>query len=673
MDSFDFLRISVASPPVHVADASANADQIIEFAGRCALSDVVLFPELCLSGYSCGDLFAQEHLVDSCLDKITQLCDANRKVKQVWVVGIPLLVQEQLFNCAIVICEGQLKGIVPKTYLPTYQEFYEARWFQPSKALNDQEYNFNGTLVPIGTDLLFQVGEARIGIEICEDLWMPIPPSSLHALAGANVLLNLSASNETIGKADWRRQLVSSQAGRCLAAYAYASSGPTESTTDIVFGGHCMISEMGTTLAESHRVGTDWHSARLGTVITADVDLHRIRHDRQVMQTSLQGAQTHVQVDYRVVDCSLPLVDRRLERKFKGQPFVPREDKELANRCKEIVQIQMAALARRLQGLPADLRLSIGVSGGLDSTLALLIAAKTCDDCGYSRERIIGLTMPGFGTSAKTKKNATTLMRELGIAYETIDICSTCLEIFRGMNHKPFGIPLDNLSVEELKQQLSQLDETNRHDLVFENVQARTRTLLLMNRGFVLGTGDLSEAALGWSTYNGDHMSMYNVNCSIPKTLVRFLVRYLANNEFESPIREVLLDIADTPISPELLPLGRDGAVIQETEGSVGPYELHDFFLYHFIRTGASPQRLLFLAAHAEFSQAYSPQVIESTLKTFLKRFFTNQFKRTCVPDGPKVGSVSLSPRGDWRMPSDASAADFLQSLNKASGENIEG
>jgi NAD+ synthase (glutamine-hydrolysing) len=666
MDSFDFLRISVASPPIHVADASANAEQVVEFAGKCSSSDLVLFPELCLSGYSCGDLFAQEHLIDACLEKVSVLCDANRKTKQIWVLGIPLLVQEQLYNCAIVICDGHLKGIVPKTYLPTYQEFYEARWFQPSTSLNDQQYNFNGTLVPIGTDLLFQAGEARIGVEICEDLWMPVPPSSLHALAGANVLLNLSASNETVGKADWRRQLVSSQAGRCVAAYAYSSCGPTESTTDIVFGGHCMINELGTMLAESHRVGTDWHSARIGTTITADVDLHRIRHDRQVMQTSLQGSQWLVPVDYRVVECALPIADRRLDRRYKGQPFVPKEDLELANRCKEIVQIQMAALARRLQVLPPDLPLSIGVSGGLDSTLALLIAAKACDDCIYSRKRILGLTMPGFGTSNKTQENATRLMQELDVAYETTDICSTCVEIFRGMGHKPFGISLDGLDIARLKTQLSQLTEDNRHDLVFENVQARTRTLLLMNRGFVLGTGDLSESALGWSTYNGDHMSMYNVNCSIPKTLVRFLVKYLANHEFKSPLREILLDIADTPISPELLPLAADGAVIQETEGSVGPYELHDFFLYHFIRTGAAPQRLLFLAAHAEFSQPYSPQLIESTLKTFLTRFFANQFKRTCVPDGPKVGTVSLSPRGDWRMPSDVSAADFLLSLNKS-------
>ncbi len=403
MDSFDFLRISVASPPVHIADASANASEIINFALQCGDSDIVLFPELCISGYTCSDLFAQEFLLDSCLEQIAWICQANRQVKQMWVVGLPLRIQSQLFNCAAVICEGKLKGLVPKTYLPTYQEFYEARWFQPSTVLDATSYHYDGYNVPIGTDLLFTFGEAKVGIEICEDLWMPIPPSSIHALAGANVLLNLSASNETIGKAAWRTQLVTSQAGRCIAAYAYASSGPTESTTDVVFGGHCLISELGTIIAESPRVGTDWIAAQRGSIITADVDLHRIRHDRQVLQTSLQGSSQHVHTEYRIVACDVPLYDRHLQRVFNGHPFVPRASSELASRCKEIVQIQKAALAKRLEQLKPDLPLTIGVSGGLDSTLALLVAVETMDDCGYDRKRIVGLTMPGFGTTHKPK------------------------------------------------------------------------------------------------------------------------------------------------------------------------------------------------------------------------------------------------------------------------------
>jgi NAD+ synthase (glutamine-hydrolysing) len=661
MESYDFFRISVIAPPVKVADPYANAKAIVDFAYRCDSSDVVLFPELSLSGYTCGDLFAQEHLIDSCLEQLSELCHANNRIKQLWVVGLPLRIQDQLYNCAALIYEGRVKGIVAKTYLPTYQEFYEARWFQSANALTIAEYQWSGDAIPLGTNIIFQSGEARIAIEICEDLWMPIPPSSLHALAGANVLLNLSASNETIGKADWRSKLVASQAGRCLAAYAYAGSGPSESTTDIVFGGHCLINELGTTIAESPRVGTDWKATQKGTIITADVDLHRIRHDRQVMQTAMQGAQQHVRTPYRVVDCELPLAERTLERSFNGRPFVPSDKASLAVRCKEILEIQKAGLAKRLSQLPKDMKLSIGVSGGLDSTLALLVAVETCDDCGYDRKRILGLTMPGFGTGKKSKQNAIALMEALGISHEVVDIRATCLELFKGMQHKPFGIAVDNASIESLQKTLEQLPANNRHDLIFENVQARTRTLLLMSRGFVLGTGDMSEAALGWSTYNGDHMSMYNVNCSVPKTLVQFIVRHVAQHDFESPIREILIDIADTPISPELLPLKADGQVAQATEESIGPYELHDFFLYHFVRTGASPDRLRFLAAHAHFSKPYSADLIAATLQTFLKRFFVNQFKRSCVPDGPKIGSISLSPRGDWRMPSDASVDDFLR------------
>ncbi len=660
MDAWDFLRVSVVSPPVSVADPIRNSEAIVRFASQCESSDVVLFPELCLTGYTCGDLFAQEQLLDRCLEQLPIIANANRDRHQLWVIGLPLLIENQLFNCAAAIFNGQVIGIVPKTFLPTYQEFYEARWFQSSTSLHQRSYRFDGYDVPLGTDLLFKINDAIIGIEICEDLWMPIPPSSLHSLAGANVILNLSASNETIGKADWRMQLVSSQAGRTVTAYAYASAGPSESTTDLVFGGHCMIAELGTILAQSPRVGTDWAATKAGTVTTADIDLHRIMHDRQVMQTALQGTNTHVPVPYRQIECWLSMTTRPLLRKYSGQPFVPQVEIELSNRCREVSQIQRAALAKRLGQLPSQLPLAIGVSGGLDSTLALLVAVETCDDCEMERKRILGLTMPGFGTGKQSRSNALSLMEQLGVTSITIDIRETCLQVFRSMNYSPFGIDVSKLDVNEFQKQLEALDVGNRSDLTFENVQARTRTLLLMSHGFVLGTGDMSESALGWSTYNGDHMSMYNVNCGVPKTLVKFLIEHLAQHDFDAPIREILMDIAKAPISPELLPLTAEGHVHQATEETIGPYELHDFFLYHLVRTGASVERLRFLAAHADFSRDYSQAIIDQTLATFMRRFFTNQFKRSCVPDGPKVGSVSLSPRGDWRMPSDASVDGFL-------------
>ena len=661
MDAWDFLRISAISPPTAVADPAANANSIVAFAQRCEGSDVLVFPELCLTGYTCGDLFAQEHLLESSLEQLGWLCTANEAANQLWVVGLPLRVDGQLFNCAAAIGQGKLLAVIPKTYLPTYQEFYESRWFTPSTQLRRKTYQYDGAEVPLGTDVLVRIGPAIVGIEICEDLWMPIPPSSVHALAGANVLLNLSASNETIGKAAWRTQLVTSQSGRCLAAYAYSSSGPTESTTDVVFGGHCMIAELGSMLAESPRVGTDWTAALAGSIVTADVDLHRVAHDRQVMQTMLQGTHVHLEQRYREVDCGFSLRPRLLRRTYSGQPFVPAATAALDERCEEIFQIQRAALAKRIGQLRDTTSLAIGVSGGLDSTLALLVAARTCDDCGYDRKRILGLTMPGFGTSDQTRGNALALMDSLGITQDAVDIRATCLEIYRGMKHHPFGIDVSSMGIEEFQEALQNLPERHHQDLVFENVQARTRTLLLMSRGFVLGTGDMSEGALGWSTYNGDHMSMYNVNCSVPKTLVKFLVQYIAEHGSEPELRKTLLDIVGTPISPELLPLGKGGKIAQSTEATLGPYELHDFFLYHFIRTGASPQRLRFLAANAAFTKDYSAEQVNEALETFLRRFFANQFKRSCVPDGPKIGSVSLSPRGDWRMPSDASSDDFLK------------
>ena len=516
--------------------------------------------------------------------------------------------------------------------------------------------------VLFGTDLLFRHGDAMVGVEICEDLWTPIPPTSKAALAGANVLLNLSASNEVIGKAAWRRDLVVSQSGRCIAAYAYCSSGPGESSSDLVFGGHCLIAENGTLLGQSRRVGDGFEPAHVNeTSITCDVDLQRIAHDRQVVGSFADGS-SQLDRSFRVIDCELPPPepDRRprvkLMRTVDAHPFVPDESDELEHRCAEILAIQTAGLTKRLSRMPDDLPLSIGVSGGLDSTLALLVAIAACDALGRRRSDIHGITMPGFGTTEHTKTSADELIEQTEITGECIDIRELCLDTFRSLGHRPMGIEIDtDTTAESLQAKLLELPD-DASDLMFENVQARIRTMLLMSRGFVLGTGDMSEQALGWSTYNGDHMSMYNVNTSIPKTLVRFLVRYSADHYFEGKLTELLHRVADTPISPELLPPSADGSIRQDTESAIGAYELHDFFLYHFVRNGFSREKILYLAGQTKFTSSYSKVTIAKTLDTFMERFFAHQFKRNCVPDGPKVGSVSLSPRGDWRMPSDADA-----------------
>ncbi len=493
---------------------------------------------------------------------------------------------------------------------------------------------------------------------------MPVPPSSLQAAAGANLLLNLSASNEIIGKAGYRELLVRSQSGRCLAAYAYASAGPSESTTDIVFGGHCMIAENGSVLAKSQHIGEPGCAWLDQSYATADIDIQRLAHDRQVT-LSWQQAAGRLDNSFRRISFEADLQSSGACRGLSAWPFVPRVDHELANRCAEVFGIQCAGLAKRVSRLPMSMPLNIGVSGGLDSTLALLVAVKTCQYHDWPVERIAGITMPGFGTTSRTLEAARKLMQYLGIAADEIDIRQLCLDTYKSLSHRPFGIDVSQMDLPEFIEALHEVPSERRQDLVFENVQARVRTMLLMNRGFVLGTGDLSEQALGWSTYNGDHMSMYNVNASIPKTLVKFLVRYVAEREFTGDIQSCLLDIVQTPISPELLPPDRSGQIEQFTEGSIGAYELHDFFLYHFVRFGMSPQKLLHLASLAEFSKPYSANEIRRTLRTFLTRFFANQFKRSCVPDGPKVGSVSLSPRGDWRMPSDAEVNAWLSALEE--------
>lgn len=657
------MRISAVSPKVSVGDPLACAKHCTEAISQFRQSDLVLFPELAIGGYTCGDLFGQRALTDAVREGLALVASATRGTGQLVVIGAPLLVNDALMNTAVVIGEGEILGVVPKQYLPNYREFYEARHFHPGDAASPAMIELAGKSVPFGVDLMLVWGEARIAIEICEDLWVPVPPSSLAALGGANVLLNLSASNETIGKANWRKDLVLSQSGRCIAAYAYASAGPTESSTDLVFGGHCVIAENGRLVAQSRRVGDGGADEPIDALkfVTADVDLQRLEHDRQVTTTWHHGV-ARFTGKYRMLN--VPLSPCRKEVRapshaIDGSPFIPKDASTLNERCAEILAIQAAGLAKRVSRLGKSSPLVIGVSGGLDSTLALLVAVEACDVHGWSRKRIHGMTMPGFGTTSLTQKNANELMRILGITHETIDIRQLALDTFRALGHRPLGVAIDDkTTVQSLQHDLV----TRPHgdgDLVLENVQARLRTYLLMSRGFVLGTGDMSEQALGWCTYNADHMSMYNVNTSIPKTLVRFLVRHAASTHFDAECRDLLLRIADTPISPELLPPDAEGNIRQNTEEAVGPYELHDFFLFHFIRNGFTREKILHLAEHATFSTTHDPSTIRQSLEQFIDRFFKNQFKRSCVPDGPKVGSVSLSPRGDWRMPSDADRGSF--------------
>jgi len=672
MSHFGFLRVAAASPVLRVADCRFNAEQIIHLLAQAESAGVavVVFPELALTGYTCADLFHQTTLQRGALEALDQVVAATRSAYSgVAVVGLPLVVDDQVFNCAAVLHLGQVLGLIPKSFLPNYKEFYEGRWFAAAANARSRSLRLGDQLVPFGTDRLFSPGDFEgltIGVEICEDLWVPIPPSSTQALAGATLLLNLSASNEVIGKAAYRRQLVVNQSARCIAGYVYASCGVWESTTDVVFGGHCLIAENGVLLTESRRF------QRQPTLLTADLDLDRLRVDR--MRTNSFGdaqlypglARSYERVPFQLgpacaVDRTFPTSPLyRLQRAVDAHPFVPQDQQHLSERCEEIFQTQVAGLAKRLEhiGKPA---VSIGVSGGLDSTLALLVACKTMDLIQVPRDRIRALTLPGFGTTGRTLANSRALMQHLGVSWREIDIRKLCLEEMKCLGYKPFGIPLEGLSVEELSVRLDQVPAERREDLVFENVQARMRTSLLMNNGFVIGTGDVSELALGWCTYNADHMSMYNPNCSIPKTLVKFLVDWAAKYEFEGETRRTLLSIVDTPISPELLPTGPGGHLLQATEGTIGPYELHDFFLFHFLRYGAPPEKILYLVGQASFSQAYTVQDLRRWLQVFVRRFFGNQFKRSCLPDGPKVGSISLSPRGDWRMPSDAQATLWMR------------
>jgi len=693
---FGFARITVASTVCAVGNPKKNAEAVIAVLTSVPDSDVVVFPELSITGYSCADLFRQQLLIEYAEDAVAKIATHLDwcKTNQLIFVGVPIQINNELYNCAVAIQNGRLIGIIPKQHIPNDNEFYESRWFRGADGNEPKEIFYAGKFVPFGVDLFFENGNGMVVyVEICQDMWMPIPPSSYASIMGANVLVNLSASNEIVAKSTYRKDLIANQSGRCVAVYAYASAGPTESTTDLVFGGHCVIAENGNILTESARVGDGSELIRESKFTTADVDIQKLMIERRSL-SSFGESRRFISKEYRRIQIdTLNVRQEGLMRKVSGTPFVPKDRNTLNIRCAEITGIQVAGLAKRIENIPSK-KSYIGVSGGLDSTLALLVAVEAYRGLGLTPDNITGLTMPGFGTTTRTKNNSINLMEILEIKSKVIDIRQMCLEAFISIDHKPFGIDLiDEIESELAKEivyytvdQFSDLlqhltpEQIKNGDLVFENVQARIRTMLLMSHGFVLGTGDLSELALGWCTYNGDHMSMYNVNCSIPKTLVRFIVNYYAENRLthinriemtfedkkgfipdpERKLYKILKDIVDTTISPELLPHS-DDQIVQSTEDHIGPYELHDFFLVNFVRNGFSPDKILYLSDFAEFTQKYPRELREKTLKLFLKRFFSQQFKRSCVPDGPKVGSVSLSPRGDWRMPSDADAEMWLK------------
>lgn len=664
MSRHGLLRVASAVPVLRLADPMENARRTAELAQRAQAEqvDLVVFPELGLTGYTCHDLFFDRTLQLTAIAALEWLARECRRFDGLIVVGLPIVVDDQVFNCAAVLHRGQVLGVVPKTYLPNYKEFYDGRYFAPASTAYSSQINLLGQSTPFGTDLLFRsanVDDCTIGVEICEDLWGPVPPSSLQSFHGANVLVNLSASNETIGKAAYRRSLVAQQSARCIAGYIYTSSGVGESSTDIVFGGHCLIAENGSLLKESSRFSRD------PVLSVVDLDLDRLRINR-AQTTSFNDAvlvpglkREFRRIDWRAAETTFD----RIQRTIDPHPFVPAGVDQLRERCQDIFQVQVHGLARRLEQINAS-AVSIGVSGGLDSTLALLVLCKTLDLIGRPRSMIKALTMPGFGTTPRTLANAKSLMGTLGISFREVDIRQLCLDELKALGHSPFGVNLEGLDVGSLTEKLRAIPSNKRYDLTFENVQARARTNLLMNTAFVIGTGDLSELALGWCTYNADHMSMYNPNVSVPKTLVKFLVRWAAENEFDGPARATLLDIVATDPSPELLPAAADGKA-QSTESTIGPYELHDFILYHFLRFGMTPQKILFLAQQARFEFSYSTADIKKWLRTFFTRFFGNQFKRSCLPDGPKAGSASISPRGDWRMPSDAQVKAWLDDLEK--------
>ena len=637
--NYGFVKVAAAVPHVQVADCFYNIDKIEDLMREASEKGVqiIAFPELSVTAYTCLDLFAQQTLVNGAEAALIQLINNTADLDILTIVGVPLRTENRLINAAVVFQKGVIRGVVPKTYLPNYKEFQEQRWFTSATELRESTISIGKEEYPLGSRLLFRSGRLSVGIEICEDLWVPVPPSSLLAMEGANIIFNLSASNELIGKHAYLRSLICQQSARCMAGYVYASSGFGESSTDLVFAGNGIIAENGNLLAESPRFTMEEQ------LVISEIDIETLQNDRQVNTSFMYGVSGLLKEKAQAVDFQLRTPNGfSLTRPVDPHPFTPSGD-ALKERCEEIFHIQVAGLAKRLVHTHAQTAV-VGISGGLDSTLALLVTVMTFDALKMPREQIIGLTMPGFGTTDRTYTNACDLIRSLGVTLKEISIKEACLQHFHDIGHDP--------SV---------------HDVTYENSQARERTQLLMDianrkNGLVIGTGDLSELALGWATYNGDHMSMYGVNGSIPKTLVKYLVEWVANNKVDNASRLTLLDIVDTPISPELIPADENGNIKQKTEDLVGPYELHDFFLYHFLRFGSHPSKIFFLAQNA-FAGIYDKATIKKWLYTFFRRFFQQQFKRSCLPDGPKVGSVSLSPRGDWRMPSDAMSQLWLEEI----------
>ncbi len=633
-----YIKVAAVTPRVRVADPVYNSNQICEkideaMAGGAA---VIVFPELCITGYTCGDLFWQDLLIEKAREQLLYIADHTAGKSGIVFLGLPLNHNGKLYNVAAALSDGRVLGFVPKTCIPNYNEFYEARHFVPGMAEPVLVRLAENQTVPMGTRLLFgaeAMPKLQIAAEICEDLWTPKPPSIDHALAGANLIVNLSASDENTGKDIYRKSLVESQSARLICGYVYASAGEGESTQDVVYSGHNLIAENGQTLAEAPRF--------VNGIIYGEVDILKLNSDRRRMGTFLTDGN-----GYTCVDFSLTPAETTLTRFVDPAPFVPKDKAQRQKRCEEILSIQAMGLKKRLSHTGCK-RAVVGISGGLDSTLALLVTVRAFDLLGLDRKGIYGVTMPGFGTTDRTYDNAVKMIKSIGATFQEINIREAVRQHFKDIGQ----------------------DEQN-HDVTYENSQARERTQILMDianqqGGLVIGTGDMSELALGWATYNGDHMSMYGVNASVPKTLVRHLVRYYADTVKEPGLREVLLDVLDTPVSPELLP-PKDGEIAQKTEDIVGPYELHDFFLYHVVRSGFSPSKIFRLAGIA-FEDTYDRETILKWMKTFYRRFFSQQFKRSCLPDGPKVGSVALSPRGDLRMPSDACADIWLKELDEIS------
>lgn len=635
-----FIKVAAATPDIRVADVDYNKGQIIKQMDEAAEAGakIIVFPELCITGYTCSDLFLQDILLNSAKKALVEIAEHTKNLDALVFVGVPIAVGGELYNVAAALNHGNILGFTTKSFLPNYGEFYEMRQFRPGPK-KAEKILFGGKEIPFGPQLLFvenQMANLIVSAEICEDVWSPVPPSIEAAREGATVIVNCSASDETIGKASYREALISGQSARLISGYIYANAGEGESTTDLVFGGHNLIAENGTILAEAKRFSNG--------IIYTEFDVQKIANERR-KNTTFTETQEHV---LPRIPFGLEQTETILTRTFPSRPFVPRDDQERAKRCEEILTIQAMGLKKRLAHTHAKSAV-VGISGGLDSTLALLVTAKAFDALGLERSGITAVTMPCFGTTDRTYQNACKMSLKVGATLREVRIGDAVMQHFKDIGHDPQD-----------------------HSVTYENSQARERTQVLMDianqtGGLVIGTGDMSELALGWATYNGDHMSMYGVNASVPKTLVRHLVHYFADTCEDSSLKEVLYDVLDTPVSPELLP-PKDGEIAQKTEDLVGSYELHDFFLYYFLRIGYEPGKI-YRIAKLSFAGEYDDETIYKWLRTFCWRFFSQQFKRSCLPDGPKVGTVALSPRGDWRMPSDACVALWIQNLEKEAGK----